>query len=89
MILSKEAKELKSKIALSRKKFSAIRRKADFDVYRTGLLIEFARSTKNSALLEVLACHPENTVRDEVAYNQFSSYEGADKLTLNLPVFSS
>lgn len=75
MTLSKEAKELKSKIALSRKKFSAIRRKADFDVYRTGLLIEFARFTKNSALLEVLACHPDNTVRDEVAYNQFSSYE--------------
>jgi len=74
-ILSKEATQLKSKIALSRKKFSALRKKADFDALRTGPLIEFARYTKNSALLRLLACHPDNTVRDEVAYNQFSSYE--------------
>ena len=75
MLDSAAGDNLRLKITLSRKSLSTLKRKTYFGEHWDLDLERCASTTKNADVLKLLACHPVESVRKNVAQNQCSPYE--------------
>lgn len=66
---------LKSKIKDAKKTFTHLKKYVFFDKYSPSMMLYLAQWSENPKAIQVLACHPDDSIREAITHNPFTSYE--------------
>ena len=66
---------LKAKIKKAKVASRHLKKHAYFDRFSTSMMLYLAQWSENARVLQVLACHPQQSIREAVALNPHTNYE--------------
>lgn len=69
------ADNLKLKIRNAKKNFINLKKHVHFDKYSPAMMLYLAEWSENSEILKILACHPDQTIKEAIIQNPFTACE--------------